>query len=132
MDGSGSLQRLVARGLMLVAALVAVCAFHSSSEPSEQPTAAVAAAVELVGPLHVDLADVPGTSPSDEGHAHLAVAWLVGLSVSLLLLGLVARVRRVVAVRSQRDSMDAGWGFGPPEPPWPATPSLIQLRISRT
>ncbi len=56
MNGSGSLQRLVARGLMLIAALMAVCAFHSASEPTDGPAASsVSSAVtlDLVGPLHL-------------------------------------------------------------------------------
>ncbi|GAB3826223.1 hypothetical protein [Kribbella italica] len=121
------MRRLVARGLMLVAALMAVCAFHSSSEPVDQPTAAIAATVDLVGPLHLDLTEVPSTSPSADEHAHLAVAWLLGLSLSLVLLGLVTRARRTVAVRPHLARIVPAF-----DPPPPATPSLVQLRISRT
>lgn len=120
LDMDGSMRRLVARGLMVLAALVAVCAFHASSpETVEQPIAAIA------GPLHVDLADVPAVDPSADSHEHLTVAWLLGLS--LFLLGLVARARRTVAVRPHPPH--AAPSFEPPPPP---APSLIQLRISRT
>ncbi|WP_433003394.1 hypothetical protein [Kribbella sp. CA-294648] len=136
MDGSRSLRRLVARGLMLVAALVAVCAFHSAADqPGHDAVSAssisLMPAVEVGDPLQVRLVDVPWTYPSADSHAHLAVVSLMGLSLSLLLLGLVARACRTVVVRP-RDPSHNGWGFGPPDPPWPATPSLTQLRVSRT
>ncbi|WP_327638317.1 DUF6153 family protein [Kribbella sp. NBC_00482] len=133
MNGSGSLRRLVARGLMLVAALVAVCAFHSSSEPTDQPAASSVAAsttVDLVGPFHLDPTDVPSTHPSVDPHAHLAVACLLALTVSLVLLALVSRVRRTVAVRPRRDPARSVWGLS--DRPWPAPPSLSQLQVSRT
>ena len=131
MNGSGALRRLVARGLMLVAALLAVCAFHSSSEPTGQPASLVAASatVDMVGPLHLDPADVPSTYPSTDPHAHLAVACLLGLSVSLVLLALVSRVRRTGAVRPQRDPAHLVRGLS--DRPRPATPSLSQLQVSR-
>lgn len=117
---------------MLVAALLAVCAFHSFSEPTDQPAASSVAAstvIDLVGPLHLDPTDVPSTYPSADHHAHLALACLLGLSVSLVLLALVNRAGRIVAVRPQRDPAHPVWGLSGRS--WPATPSLSQLQVSR-
>lgn len=134
MNGSRSLQRLLARGLMLVAALMAVCAFHSATEPTDSPTAGLASSavtMDLVGPLHLDPADVPSTSASADGHAHLALVSLSGLSTWLLLLGLVAGAR-CLATRRHRDPSVAGLASRLIDPLRPTTPSLIQLRVSRT
>ena len=137
MDGSRSLQRLVARGLMLVAALVSVCAFHSASLDSSSPVATgtgvlASAQEQLAGPMHLGLNEVPATYASAEQHAHPAAVVLLGMSLSLLLLGLVARASRLVAVRDGYGPSAGGRSLSASGPPGPPTPSLTQLRISRT
>lgn len=130
MDRFGAARRLVMRGLALVAALVAVCAFHSAaSEPAESSGPAVVA-VELIGPLHLDINEVPSTVPAAEQHAHLLGVILLGASV-VLLLALVANALRPAAYAVDEPWRTPTW-LRAAAPPWPTTPSLAQLCVLRT
>ncbi|MEV0790409.1 hypothetical protein [Kribbella sp. NPDC050459] len=128
MDRFGA-ARLVMRGLALVAALVAVCAFHSSaSEPAELSAPVVVA--ELIGPLHLDTNDVPSAVPAAEQHAHLLGAILLGASV-VLLLALVAKALGLVAYAVDDLWRTPTW-LGAADPPRSTAPSLTQLCVLRT
>ena len=80
------------------------------------------------GSLHIDLTDGASARPTADHHAHLTVASLLAFSVLLLLLLLAARARRTVTTLPARTR----WAFSLPAAAWPATPSLTQLRVSRT
>ena|SRR5689334_6662226 len=115
----GSLQRFVARGLMLVAALAAVCVVHSTPASAEQLTVAGISAVQG------EQSDVPPSCPVGGDDTHLSVAGVLGIST--VVGGLVAFGRDTEAVGSTvRYAVQA-----PYCPVWQTTPSLIQLRISR-
>ncbi|MDX3006310.1 hypothetical protein PWY87_31830 [Kribbella solani] len=123
------LRWLMTRAAVLLAALVAVCAFHgAASEPAGAgAVAGQSAAVQLVGPLHVDLSEVPSTASEVEQHAHLLFVVLVGASMALGLV-LAAKALRLVAyvLARQRPSplITAG-------PAWSGGPSLAELRVVR-
>jgi hypothetical protein len=109
---NGSLQRLLVRGLMVVAALLAVCAFHSPSASVEGLAAADSAVM------------VDSTRcPVGDDDTHLSVAGVLG--VASVVGGLVTSPCRTASV----SPVDAGERL--PSPAWATTPSLIQLRISR-
>ncbi|WP_344215633.1 hypothetical protein [Kribbella sancticallisti] len=135
MDGLGGMRRRLVQGLALLAAVVAVCAFHgSASEPGDTLTAAAHAVVvpsaDLVGPLHLDMNDVPSALPSAGHHAHLLVVGLLGASLTLLL-ALAVRAVRLVAY-GIGDLWRGGIRLGAADPPWPTAPSLTQLCVLRT
>jgi hypothetical protein len=118
------------RGLALVAALVAVCAFHgSASEPVDARLAAgpvaAAPASDLVGPLHLDFGEVPSAFPVEEHHAHVLVVFLLGG----LLLGLVVRRLAGYAVG---DLWRTTGCIGVTDPPCSVAPSLTRLCVLRT
>lgn len=146
MNGSGLLHRLVLRGLMLVAALVAICAFHSVSEPTAVPAMAFTSVAFLDSVASVPVADAtdvrasvdvdshgsaPPRSPAED-LAHLTVVGSLGLSLSILVWMLAAAAAlRAVAPR---------WGNGHSararfivlHSPSATAVALTQLRISRT
>ncbi|GAA0581687.1 hypothetical protein HPO96_08160 [Kribbella sandramycini] len=122
----GSVRRLFARGLMLVAALLAMCAFHSPTESAETALAN-SMAIEMIGPLHLDFDDVPEVLPVADSHTHRIVPSLLGLSILLV----AARAIRVVALRPVRPAAIRA-RFGVPAAFCPSAVSLTQLRISRT
>ncbi|MFK4085051.1 hypothetical protein ACI2LF_13140 [Kribbella sp. NPDC020789] len=109
---NGSLQRLLARGLMVVAALVAVCAFHSPSASAEGLVTADSAV----------LAD-SSSCPVGGDDTHVSVTGVLG--VASVVNGVVASPCRTSSVAPA----ETGHRFSPPL--WATTPSLIQLRISR-
>ncbi|MGZ0145980.1 hypothetical protein ACXJJ3_02815 [Kribbella sp. WER1] len=122
MDRSG--MRLLMRGLALVAALFAVCAFHGSA--SEPPGVSVAAAPvpDLVGPLHVDLNEVPAAVPDEGQHAHPVVVILLGG----LLLAFAVRPLAYALGDLWRTAARAGVS----DRPRCTTPSLTRLCVLRT
>ncbi|TDD58050.1 hypothetical protein E1263_21070 [Kribbella antibiotica] len=114
-----SLQRFLARGLMLVAALAAVCMVHSTPASAEQLTAAGTTAVQG------EQSDVPPSCPVGGDDTHLSVAGVLG--VSSVVGALVPFGRDAAAVGETSLYVVRA----PSCPLWQTTPSLIQLRISR-
>ncbi|MGW7680560.1 hypothetical protein ACWGID_07450 [Kribbella sp. NPDC054772] len=130
MGGSEVLRRWMLRGLALVAALVAVSAFHSSaSEPVDSPLVVAQvvapAASDLVGPLHVDLSEVPSAVPDEDHHTHLFVVFMLGG----LLLAFVARPSVAYAIG---DLWRLPGRLLVTDPPWATAPSLNRLCVLRT
>ncbi|GAA1585428.1 hypothetical protein GCM10009804_47090 [Kribbella hippodromi] len=117
------------RAVVLLAALVAVCAFHgAASEPAGAGTAAgQTTSVQLVGPLHVDLSEVPSTVSNVEQHAHLLFVVLMGASIALGLVLMAKALRLVAYVPAEQCS-------SPPVttgPTWSRGPSLAELCVVR-
>ncbi|WP_405059020.1 hypothetical protein OG474_40720 [Kribbella sp. NBC_01505] len=109
---NGSLHRLLARGLMVVAALLAVCAFHS-------PSSAVEGLVTADSAVMVD----SSSCPVGDDDTHLSVPGVMG--VASVVGALVASPCRTASVNPLHASEL------PSALPRQTTPSLIQLRISR-
>ncbi|WP_427893439.1 hypothetical protein ACQHIV_11255 [Kribbella sp. GL6] len=124
MERSGAWLRLVVRGLALLGALVALSAFHSSASEPVGAARPVAVATDLVGPLHVDLNDIPSVVPDEDYHAHLFVVFLFG---GLLLAFAVRPLAYAVG-----DLWPTTLRRGATDPPRPTTPSLTSLCVLRT